>query len=95
LGTGDRNDVICPREITIPVSDSYKMSENDNIRAHTVSVSAGDQTSACVIEVIGGNKANSRRLLYTWGSNIFGEFSSLLTLIFFQAAWVMETMKIA
>eukprot|EP00604_Paraphysomonas_vestita_P002758 CAMPEP_0174820650 /NCGR_PEP_ID=MMETSP1107-20130205/4612_1 /TAXON_ID=36770 /ORGANISM="Paraphysomonas vestita, Strain GFlagA" /LENGTH=293 /DNA_ID=CAMNT_0016036387 /DNA_START=510 /DNA_END=1388 /DNA_ORIENTATION=+ len=72
LGTGDRNDVICPREVTIPVSDSYKTSESDHVRAHTVFVAAGDQSSVCVIEIVGGNKTNTNRLLYTWGNNMYG-----------------------
>lgn len=64
--------MICPREVVIPVSDSYKLNENDTIRGHIVFVAAGDQSSACIIDVVGGNKGNSNRLLYTWGNNIYG-----------------------
>jgi hypothetical protein len=59
----------------IPVSDEYKVNESDDLRGHTVYIAAGDQSSACIIDVVGGNKANSNRLLYTWGNNIYGLFA--------------------
>ena len=70
--------MICPREVVIPVSDQYKIHENDALRGHTIFIAAGDQSSACIIDVLGGNKANSNRLLYTWGNNIYGALNLCL-----------------
>lgn len=78
----------------IPVSDAYKLTGNDNIRGHTVFIAAGDQSSACIIDVVGGNKANSNRLLYTWGNNIYGTSLIIVQyLSIYKAGWDMEMKK--
>mmetsp|Transcript_3200 Transcript_3200/g.4964 ORF Transcript_3200/g.4964 Transcript_3200/m.4964 type:complete len:670 (-) Transcript_3200:109-2118(-) len=61
LGTGTREDSILPVEVQIP-------SSGENKASRVVSVAAGDQSSACVVN----NGGSSPGLLYTWGGNIYG-----------------------
>lgn len=67
------------------------MSDSDNIRAHIVRVAAGEQSSACVIEIVGGNRQNNNRLLYTWGNNMYGKIflNNKITIIIITIITIM------